>query len=102
MRSFARTALRTGALLLPLLATALADGPWHAAQENTYGWHFMTPDERIEHQRQMRNFASYQECKAYQRRQHALMAERARQTGVTLKPPRESGCERLRARGRLQ
>ncbi|MBU6489900.1 MAG: hypothetical protein KGQ57_19080, partial [Burkholderiales bacterium] len=77
-------------------------GPWHAAPPNTYGWQLMTPEEREEHQRRMRSFTSYEECKAYQTEHHALMAERARQAGVQLRPHADSGCERLRAQGRFQ
>lgn len=83
------------------LSTTMA-GPWHAASPNTYGWRLMTPEEREEHQRRMRSFTSYEECKAYQTEHHALMAERARQAGVQLKPHADSGCERLRAQGRFQ
>jgi len=102
MTELARMTLLAYALWLPLVADALADGPWHAARQNTYGWQFMTPDGRVERQRQMRSFATYQDCKAYQNVHHAEMAERARQAGVVLEQPRESGCEKLRARGRLQ
>ena len=62
----------------------------------------MTPDERIEHQRRMRSFESYEECNAYQAEHHALMAERALREGVTLKRKTESGCEQLRQRGSLK
>lgn len=102
MKRFTLTTLLAVALLLPLLTVALAEGPWHAARQNTYGWQFMTPDERIEHQRHMRSFATYAECKDYQQRRHAEMAERARQAGAVLEPSPESGCDKLRARGRLQ
>lgn len=94
--------LLAAALLLPSIAGARAEGPWHAARQNTAGWQFMTPDERVEHQRQMRSFESYQECKAYQDRQHAEMARRAARAGVVLERPSQSGCEKLRARGKLQ
>lgn len=83
-------------------AGAWAVGPWHAAGPNTTGWQFMTPDERIEHQRRMRSFGSYEECSAYQAEHHALMAERALREGVELKRKTESGCEQLRQRGNLK
>ena len=102
MKPFKRRALLAGVLLLPLLTVALAAGPWHAARQNTYGWQFMTPDERVEHQRLMRSFVTYQECKAYQTKRHAELSERARAVGVVLEPSPESGCDKLRARGRLQ
>ena len=47
MTPFARRTL-LAAVLLPLLTVALAAGPWHAARQNTSGWQFMTPDERVE------------------------------------------------------
>jgi hypothetical protein len=84
------------------LSAAVAAGPWHAAEQNTSGWYYMTPDERIEHQRRMRSFETYEECKAYQAGHHAQMAERARQQGVELQPRAESSCEQLRRRGEFQ
>lgn len=89
-------------LWLLLLAAALAEGPWYAARQNTYGWQFTTPDERVEHQRTMRRFTSYDDCKAYQNTRHAAMAARAHRAGTELEPPREAGCDKLRARGRRQ
>jgi len=94
--------LLAGVLLVAALTSTLAEGPWHAARQNTYGWQFMTPDERVEHQRLMRSFATYPECKAYQTKRHAEMSARARAAGVALEPSPESGCDKLRARGRLQ
>ncbi|PMS23942.1 hypothetical protein C0Z18_01975 [Trinickia dabaoshanensis] len=85
-----------------IVLTAARAGPWHAASPNTYGWRLMTPQEREEHQRRMRGFTAYEECKAYQAKHHALMAERAQQAGLRLAPRPDSGCEQLRARGRLQ
>lgn len=85
-----------------LVAGAWAAGPWHAAGPNTAGWQFMTPDERIEHQRRMRSFESYEECKSYQAEHHARMAERALRQGVVLERKAESGCEQLRQRGNLK
>lgn len=90
------------AILLALSLPAALAGPWHASSPNTYGWQFMTPQEREEHQRRMRSFTSYDQCKAYQAEHHAAIAERARQAGVSLQPRPDSGCEQLRARGRLQ
>ncbi len=102
MKPFARRTLLASVLLLPLLTVALAAGPWHAARRNTAGWQFMSPDERVEHQRLMRSFTTYQECKAYQKKRHAEMAARALQAGVVLEAAKESGCDKLRARGRLE
>lgn len=93
--------LAAGLACLALAAPSFG-GPWRAEGGNTDGWQFMTPDERIEHQRQMRSFSSYADCKAYQAEHHARMAERARRAGVELQARDESGCEQLRARGRLR
>jgi len=79
-----------------------AKGPWHAEKHNTGGWQYMTPDERVEHQRRMRSFSTYEECKAYQAEHHAQMAERALREGVVLEPHADSGCEQLRRRGNFQ
>lgn len=87
---------------LILQSNIAAAGPWRATESNSYGWQFMTPKERVEHQRRMRSFSSYEECKAYQAEHHASMAERARQSGVALTPKAQAGCDQLRANGRLQ
>jgi hypothetical protein len=89
-------------MALMLCRDALAGGPWRAAEQNSHGWQLMTPDERIEHQRRMRSFGTYDECKAYQAAHHARMAERARRAGTTLTPREQSGCDQLQARGRLK
>jgi hypothetical protein len=83
-----------------LPATAWAGGPWHAADNNTAGWQYMTPDERIEHQRKMRSFNTYEACRAYQDEHHSQMAERALRAGVTLDRHAGSGCEQLRRQGK--
>lgn len=85
-------------LVLPAMVAA---GPWRASEENVRGWQFMTPEERIEHQRRLRSFQTYEECKAYQQQHHARMQERARQAGVVLTPREQSACDQMRARGRL-
>lgn len=87
---------------LALPVSAHARGPWHAAGQNTAGWQYMTPDERVEHQRKMRSFTTYGACRAYQDEHHAQMAERALRSGVTLKRNAGSGCEQLRQRGQLK
>lgn len=89
-------------LSLALPASAYASGPWHAAGKNTAGWQYMTADERIEHQRKMRSFKTYEACSAYQDEHHAQMAERALRSGVVLKRNAASGCEQLRQRGQLK
>lgn len=79
-----------------------ATGPWRASEQNSYGWQFMTPQERVEHQRKLRSFSSYAECKTYQAQIHERMAERARAAGVELTPQEQSACEQLKARGALK
>lgn len=97
-----RRAPVTLCLVLLAACTWAAAGPWRSTARNSQGWQLMTPDERIEHQRHLRSFRTYDECKAYQQGHHALMAERARQAGVVLTPTAKSVCERLREQGRLQ
>lgn len=91
-------------LLSALLGSvgAVAAGPWHAAEPNTSGWYYMTPNERVEHQRRMRSFETYEECKVYQAEHHVQMAERARQQGIELQSRVKSGCDQLRRRGKFQ
>lgn len=95
--------VRIGCTLLALLVSGavLAD-PWRAASGNSYGWELMTPAERIEHQQRMRGFSTYAECRAYQVGHHERMEQRAREQRVTLTPREHSGCDQLRARGRLK
>lgn len=99
-RNTIRRAFRVACLAL--LAEACLAGPWRASAHNSAGWQLMNPEERIEHQRRMRSFNSYEECRAYQAAHHARMAERARQAGVVLEQREDSGCEQLHARGRLE
>jgi len=93
------TALLLAALLLaPFVSTAptRAAGPWRADGENTRGWQFMTPEERLAHQAKIRSFSSYAACHAYQLEHHAAMEERARQKGLVLAPERRDSCEHLK------
>jgi hypothetical protein len=59
----------------------------------------MTPEERSAHQIKMRQLKSYDECSALQTEQHALMATRAKEKGITLPTPRKNGCDNMKARG---
>lgn len=90
--TFARTIL-LGSLLAAGLAAA--GGPWRASEGNTRGWQLMSPEERIEHQRRVRSFATLDECRTYQRRHHQLMEERARQQGKALPGGRQDICAHL-------
>lgn len=86
-------------LLLSMSAVAI---PWHAAERNTRGWQFMTPDERTEHQRHMRSFDTFEQCIIYQKEHHALMEQRALKAGVVLQPKPESGCAQLQKNGSIK
>lgn len=79
-------------------------GPrWAADGGNTRGWQLMTPEERVEHQNQMRSFTTYDECKAYQEAHHQAMEARAKEKGVTLPTTAGGyGCDNMRARGFLK
>lgn len=75
---------------------ALARGPWRASENNTSGWNFMSPEERIQHQARIRSFKTYDECHAYQQEHHRLMENRAKEKGWQLNPGRRDVCEHLR------
>ena len=85
-------------LLLSHIAAGHAGGPWRASVSNTRGWQLMTPEERIEHQARVRSFTDYDACETYRTRHHDLMAERARQRGLTLPDGRRDFCDRLEPR----
>jgi hypothetical protein len=110
---------------LLLAATGLGDshaaGPWRADASNTAGWLEMSPAERVEHQRRLRSFGSFEECTAYETAQRRRVRERAsggRGAPASSPPPRSQprpaasppsaaasapgaeGCEQLRAQGR--
>jgi len=91
--------LMLGCAIAPL---SWANGPWRAVEKNTEGWQFMTPDERIEHQRRMRSFETYEDCKVYQDDIHARMVQRALLEGVVLQPKSDGGCEQMRQRGQFK
>lgn len=89
-------------LILALLAPSAAAGPWRAEEGNVSGWQLMSPAERVEHQRRLRGFTRYEDCRAYQEAHHAAMAARAGAAGVVLTPRAQTACDQLRARGRLK
>lgn len=84
------------AVLLLTMSTVHARGPWRASEGNTAGWHFMSPEERIEHQARVRGFTNYAECQAYQQEHHHQMAARALAQGLQLRPGRRDICAHLR------
>ena len=85
------------AIGLLLAAEAGARGPWRASAENTRGWQFMTPEERIEHQSRVRGFTTLEECRAYQREHHKLMEDRARERGAAVPAGGRDICGHLNA-----
>lgn len=84
--------------------SALARGPWAVNQGNTWGWQFMTAEERTEHQTKMRGFKTYDECKAYQQEHHTQMEARAKEKNVALPAmkPGGYGCDNMKSRGFLK
>ena len=69
---------------------------------NTYGWRLMSAEERIAHRDKMLSAKTYDECKSVQAEQHQLMEARAKEKHMTLAPPRQNACDRLKARGMFQ
>ena len=74
----------------------------HFNQNNMAGWTLMTPEERTSQQIKMRAVKTYDECKAVQTEQHALMETRAKEKGVTLPIPRQNGCDVMKTRGLIK
>ena len=66
---------------------------------NTPGWTLMTAEERTANQTKMRAVKTYEECKTVQAEQHAAMEARAKEKGITLNMPRQTACDRMKARG---
>lgn len=73
-----------------------ARGPWRASEDNTRGWQFMTPEERVEHQAKIRGFRTLDECQIYRAEHHRLMAERAARQGGQLDGGGRDICRHLR------
>jgi hypothetical protein len=85
------------AIVLLQVGAAWARGPWRASGENTFGWQFMSPEERIAHQTRIRGFVSLEECRKYQVSHHRLMEERAREQGVAPPGGGRDFCEHLKS-----
>jgi len=85
------------AISLLLVGTASARGPWRASGENTFGWQFMSPEERIAHQTRIRGFVSLDECRNYQVSHHRLMEERAKRQGVAPPGGGQDFCAHLKS-----
>jgi len=75
---------------------AQARGPWRSTEDNTRGWHYMSPEERIEHQARIRSFNSYEACQAYREQHHRLMEARARREGKALAGGGRDFCAHLK------
>jgi len=86
---------------LCVLPLAAAGAPWRAHEGNSPGWRYLTPAERVEHQRRLRGFTSLADCKAYLIEHHRLIAERARRAGDAWTPRAPDTCDRLQQEGRL-
>lgn len=71
-------------------------------QDFTPGWTLMTPEERTAWQLQMREVKTYDECKATQEAHRTALEARAKEKGVTLRTPRQNGCNVMKARGLIQ
>lgn len=85
----------------PGMGGGMGPGKGRFAWNQTYtpGWTLMTPEERTAWQAQMREVKTYEECIATQEAHRKVMEERAKEKGVQLMPPRQNGCEVMRARG---
>ena len=86
----------------PCMQGGGAGGGMRFNQKNTPGWQLMTPEERTEMQGKMRALKTYDECKQLQTEHRALMEARAKEKGVTLREPRQNGCDRMKAKGLVQ
>jgi len=85
-----------GIFVVVLASSADARGPWRANENNVPGWYFMSPEERIEHQSNIRGLKSFEECVEFRQRHHELLAERARAQGRNLGGGgRRNYCEQL-------
>ena len=62
----------------------------------TPGWAMMSEEERRAHMTQMQGARTRQECQKLMEQQHALMAQRARERGVTMPAgPGPGACQGL-------
>ena len=85
-----------GSLLLAAALAAEARGPWRASEDNTRGWQFMTPEERVEHQARVRGFKTLDECRAYKQEHHRLMEQRAKDKGSAMPSGGRDICAHLK------
>ncbi|TXT41543.1 MAG: hypothetical protein FD135_174 [Comamonadaceae bacterium] len=78
--------------LLVMSAPVLARGPLRASEGDTSGWHLMSPQERLEHQSQLRSLKTLEACRAYQAEHHQRMLARAQAQGQPLRLNRRDFC----------
>ena len=65
-----------------------------------YGMSLLTQEERVKFRDAMHEVKTVAECTAVVEQRHALVAERAKEKGVTVPAaPRGNMCERMKARG---
>jgi hypothetical protein len=74
-------------------------GPGYGMGGGGQGMSLLTPEERTAHMTAMHSLKTVEECNAYVAEHQNLVAERARQQGITLPVPRGNMCERMKARG---
>ncbi|MCW8952804.1 MAG: hypothetical protein OQK53_08880 [Rhodospirillales bacterium] len=91
------------ALMFALIATALTLSAQAHAQSDSqgqtvYGWELMSPEERVEHQRQMREAKTVEERQQIQAAHRDKMQQRATERGVKL-PCQGVDCPRGPGRG---
>ena len=86
----------------PCMQGGGAGGGMRFNQKNTPGWQLMTQEERTEMQGKMRTVKTYDECKQLQTEHRAQMEARAKEKGVTLREPRQNGCDRMKNKGLIQ
>ena len=68
---------------------------WGRSQ--TPGWAMMSESERQQHANRMRDFKSYEECKAYADQHHEQMSARAKERGQSMPAqPRRDPCAGLK------
>ena len=92
------------AILSSAALSAVAAGPGRFAWNKDYtpGWTLMTAQERTDFANKMREVKTYDECKALQEEHHKTMEARAAEKGVKLAPPRQNGCDVMKARGLIK
>lgn len=69
-------------------------GRW--GSDYTHGWEMMTQQERDAHRERMGSMQTYEDCTAYRKQQHDLMAARAKERGKALGQPRQDACGGLK------